>query len=150
MKVNIDKWAHEISDEIVLDFESRHGIKLPEPYRSFLIENNVCVTEPDGFFTKHVDSIAPGDKPDNELGVLRGFSDESEEWNLDWLYSVYVSSGRVAEEFLPIALDGAGNVICLGLGESESGKIYFWFHEDESQAPFCLAESFDSFLDSIK
>lgn len=149
MKVKIDKWGHEISDDVVQDFEVRHGIRLPETYRSFLLENNVCVTEPRGFFTRHVDTIASEDKPDDELGLLRGFSNEREEWNLDWLYSIYVSPGRIAKEFLPIALDGAGNVICLGLSETKSGKIYFWFHEEETNDPFLLADSLESFLNSF-
>lgn len=49
MKISIEKWGHKISDSEILAFEFKHRVKIPEPYRSFLAKNNVCVTESDGF-----------------------------------------------------------------------------------------------------
>jgi hypothetical protein len=149
MKISIEKWDHKISDNEILAFESKYGIQIPETYRCFLLENNVCITEPDGFFTKHVSKINKGDNPDNELGVFRVFSNETTEWNLEWLYSTYVIPARISNKYLPIALDAAGNVICLGISEDKVGKIYFWLHEDELRKPFCLADNLNAFLKSI-
>jgi hypothetical protein len=149
MNISIEQWSHEIIEDQILEFELKHRIQIPEPYRSFLLENNVCVTEPDAFFTKHVDKITQEDVPDDELGVFRGFSYDNEEWNLEWLYSIYVIAKIISNEYLPISLDGAGNVICIGVSEGKMGKIYFWLHEDELKEPFCLADSFHSFINSI-
>jgi hypothetical protein len=149
MKITIEKWGHEISANEIMAFEFKYGIQIPEPYRSFLSKNNVCVTEPDGFFTKHVDKITQEDNPDDELGVFRGFSDKNDEWCLEWLYSIYVTSERISSEYLPITLDGAGNVICIGVSEGKKGKVYFCFNENTLKNPFCLADCFNDFLNSI-
>jgi hypothetical protein len=149
MNVNVEKWENRIIDDEILAFEFKHSIQIPKLYKIFLAKNNVCVTEPDGFFTKHVKHINKEDKPDNELGVFRGFLINNEEWNLEWLYSIFVLSDRITEDYLPITMDGAGNIICLGIIENNKGKVYFWFAEEESKDPFCLADNFNDFLNSI-
>jgi cell wall assembly regulator SMI1 len=55
----------------------------------------------------------------------------------------------VYQRILPIAADGAGNPICIGVADAIYGKIFIWWHEEENDLT-CLADDFDSFLNSLR
>jgi len=39
--------------------------------------------------------------------------------------------GRMPSTIIPIADDGGGNQICIGIKGGEQGKIYYWDHNNE-------------------
>jgi hypothetical protein len=59
--------------------------------------------------------------------------------------------------FLPLAVDPGGNLICLVISGTNTGKVYFWDHEEEveeGQQPgysnvYLIANSFNEFLNSL-
>ncbi len=58
------------------------------------------------------------------------FRIEEAEYSLSWW--VTRSTYRIPEEFIPIADDPGGNLICLGIKGTYYENIYFWDHEQES------------------
>ena len=150
MNISVENWSYPIDESIVIDFEKKHNINIPNPYRQFLIDFNVAYVKPRRFFNKHVSQIQSGDEPDEGLDLFRGFSTD-EEWCLDWYMDIYIYSGRISKVFLPIAAAAGGNVICIGIAGNNHGKIFFWDHEDEydGESLTCLADDLNSFLNSL-
>lgn len=147
--MKIENWSYPVNEKTVANFEQKYQIHLPADYREFLIKYNVAYVLPDGFYTKHTSKIRPDEKPDNEIGIFRGFANsEKLEWNLDWYISIYWDTRRILKDLLPISCDGSGNVICIGLSNDIFGKIFFWEHESEGNI-ICLADNFHSFLESF-
>jgi hypothetical protein len=50
---------------------------------------------------------------------------------------------RIPVDFIPIADDPGGNLICLGVGKN-FGKVYFWDHEEEADGDFGEEPSFNN------
>lgn len=152
MSLSIKNLSYAIDESIVVDFEKRHNINIPNPYRQFLIDFNVAYVMPCRFFQKNVNQIEANDEPDEILDIFRGFAiDKDEEWCLDWYMDIYTYSDRISKDFLPIAAAAGGNVICIGIANNNYGKIFFWDHEDEynGESLLCLADDFNSFLNSL-
>ena len=40
-------------------------------------------------------------------------------------------NGRMPDTLIPIADDGGGNQICLGVAGAQLGKVYYWDHDNE-------------------
>lgn len=49
-------------------------------------------------------------------------------------------------DYLPIAEDSGGNLICLSMNDENYGKIYFAVHDSEEPTYCYIANSFTSFL----
>ncbi|WP_052339366.1 SMI1/KNR4 family protein [Gorillibacterium massiliense] len=47
---------------------------------------------------------------------------------------------RIPSSLIPIADDGKGNLICIGVKDGRNEKIYFWYHENELTARAMLNE----------
>lgn len=150
MNIAVENWSYAIDESVVVDFEKRHGINIPDPYRQFLIDFNVAYVSPSYFFHKHVSQITSNDKSNEMLEIFRGFADD-EVRCLDWYMDIYTYSDRISKVFLPIAAVAGGNVICIGIASHNYGKIFFWDHEYEYNGDelFCLADDFNSFLNSL-
>lgn len=153
MNIEIEKIAGDIDDRAIDEFEASCGLSLPSEYRSFLLKYNVGCPKKNGFFYKHVEKIKRGDEPDGSISYFYGLSG-NETWRLQWAYEIYVKNSRIPKEYLPIATDPGGNNLCIGVGEGNYGKIYFWDHEKEvyeDEDPFkLLANDFDSFINSLE
>lgn len=150
MDIKVRKRSYDIDESVVIAFEKKHNLRIPDQYRQFLIQYNVASVEPFYFFIKHVNDIKPNDSTNDELGVFFGFAGADDpEWDLEWRMDIYVDSGRLSTDFLPIATDGAGNPICIGVADAVYGKIFIWWHEKENDLT-CLADDFDSFLNSLR
>ena len=95
------------------EFESRHGIKLDEEYRRFLVKYN------------------GGDTPDTKVGI-RGFSSD-----LRYLYGINAKENIEDhldipvwdnKRYLPIGEDFFGNYYVIDLSY-DKGSVYFCDHE---------------------
>ena len=129
--------------------EEELGVRLPDDYRAFLVKFNGGRPEPNWFPVQG--ELGMGGV-DLFLGV-RGAGD----WD-DLLTAKRRLLERMPAHMLPIADAECGNVICLSLGTSDSGSVYYWDHEleaDEGEVPtysnlFKVADSFSAFFDSIR
>jgi hypothetical protein len=121
------------------EFETRNGITLPEPYRSFLAETN-------------------GGRPLNQEFVVEGWgsSGVSDFYAIGTGNSFDLDAARdrfldvLPKDVLAIASDPGGNQICLGLNADLAGKIFFWDHEDASRQLREISPSFQSFVNDLK
>ncbi len=150
MAVKIENSYGQISPEQIQAFEARTGIDLPDAYRKFLLASNGGEPTPDVF-----------DVPDwhgqsTILAGLYGIHDGPHR-NLEKVLKG--SAGVLPPQFLAIAEDAGGNLVCLGIQGKHRGHIYFWDHEDELDEDgkskldmsnmYLLAKDLNSFLDKL-
>lgn len=122
MTVTLQATGAPIGPEHVAALEQRIGQGLPGDYRQFLLDVNGGEPEVNYY------------PPAEDLGVsVRDFfqlgSDDryiSLETHLD------VYAGRVPPDFLPVANDDGGDLICLSLRDHDYGRVYLWDHNWES------------------
>ncbi len=148
--MKIRKSGKQIDENVLKKFEIELEKSLPSEYREFLLEHNICSVRPNGFHIKHVSEISQEDEPDDMLGCFLGFDDsELKESTLSWALSVY--KDRIPKDYIPINFDYGGNVICIGINGFDRGKIFFWDHEREGELDnmLCIADSFESFINSL-
>jgi SMI1 / KNR4 family (SUKH-1) len=96
--------------------------------------------------------------------IIYGFS--KEKLSLDIINNIETYTKRMPNSLIPVGTDGSGNQICLGISDEESGKIFFWDHENECMDGFLnenksdidkywnniyfLANNFDEFLSLLE
>jgi cell wall assembly regulator SMI1 len=118
-------------------FERALGHTLPDDYRAFLLENNGGTPSPCDF------TIGEGDI--SHVNDMYGLHDGPTHARLDHIRRVY--RGRIPGHLLPIADDPGGNEICIGLSDSQRGRVYFWDHETGTMEE--IAPSFRDFMDGL-
>jgi hypothetical protein len=116
----------------IQQFEANQGISFPEAYREFLLGSNGgrpplnnVLEVPDWPFQSTVISYF--------FGLNTGDS-------YDLLDNMVRYQGRIPRICVPIADDAGGNILCLVVDGDQSGSIFFWDHENESENP----DSFDN------
>ncbi|MCA9675228.1 MAG: SMI1/KNR4 family protein [Myxococcales bacterium] len=129
--------------------EQALGVKLPVPYRRFLLTHNGGRPHPRGF------SFA-----DQEDGSLLDsfYSVECADRMFDLVSRVRAWRARVPNDLIAIGIDAGGSLVCLGVQGPRSGKVYFWSLEDESdprdptnnENVWLCADDFDGFLASFR
>lgn len=142
MKIDNQNQYGSLSSEVLADFESQLGVKLPQDYRDHLLKYNGGDPRPNTF------DISP-DEGQSNVHNLYGLHDGPYYSNLREVVEVF--KGRIPNGLLPISGDDGGNIICLGLSKKYLGKIYFWDHEKESSffksvALTLIAPSFSTFM----
>jgi hypothetical protein len=129
--------------------EEELGARLPDDYRAFLIKFNGGRPEPNWFPMQGELGVGGVDL---FLGIRR-----PGEWD-DLLTAKRRLLERMPPHMLPIAHAECGNLICLSLGGSDSGSVYYWDHEleaDEGEEPTYanlshVADSFATFWEAIR
>ena len=128
-------------------FEDKLGIKLPNDYRSFLLEHN------GGDYPFEVStSFGPSDP---RYTIVKSFYPLFTDEDSLLAVSRRVNS-QLPQGFLPIGTDGMGNHICLVFSEQDKGSIWFWDHELSQKGGWPplnsdrLANHFTEFYDSLE
>jgi hypothetical protein len=144
--MNIQSKNVKIKEENILRFEQNFSIELPDDYKNFLLQYNGGI--PDKLILsveKYGDSI---------LKELYGIVDEQIR---DIPSNIKTYNNRIPSEFIPIGCDQLGNQIIMGVGTKYKHKIYFWWHEGESESEkpvysniYLISENFTSFIESLK
>ena len=129
--------------------EQALGVKLPAPYRAFLLMHNGGRPSPDGF-----------DFADHEEGSLLNtfYSVKCTEEEFDLEINARGWRARVPNDLIVIGNDAGGNLVCIGVEGKRYGKVYFWSLEDETdprdptnyENVWLCAEDFDQFLASFQ
>ncbi|MDM5186393.1 SMI1/KNR4 family protein [Bacillus sp. DX4.1] len=139
--VNLHK---NLSLEEIEEFETEHQVSFTKKYKRFLMKWNGGYPEPSFF----------------KVSDKQGVSVLNEFYGIGDIYSnlgdyIDIYEYRLPDDFVPIANDPGGNVICLGTKEPYYEKIYFWDHEQEPEDPddmsnmYFLASDIDEFLNSL-
>ncbi|HEY1016272.1 MAG TPA: SMI1/KNR4 family protein [Herpetosiphonaceae bacterium] len=117
-------------------------IKLPPPYRDFLLTTNGGVPS-----LTHV--------PAGGGHIVHFFYSlvAKQRW-ADLAWSINTLDGRLPRDLIAFASDPCGNQFCIGVAGQRFGQVYIWDHEDERDEDdedrygnlTLLAPSFDQFL----
>ena len=133
------------------DLETATRQIYPAQYKQFLLMNNGGRPKENNFKFKAVADNLDG-------GIVDGFYGidlELKVNNLDSAYKTYL--GRMPKNIIPVAHDPFGNQICISVSGNDSGKVYFWDHEEEVsegleagyQNLYLIADSFEEFLNQL-
>jgi hypothetical protein len=143
-----------LDEKRVAAFEARRGVPLPAEYRRFLLRTNGGTPDPEVGFA-FTEGGRPSDSVLNQFYILKANADDP---NLDEAIETFVDAGRMPSHLLPFADDQFGNQLCLSLGASDYGAVYFWNHEREPEAGdgppsfdnlSLVAGGFDAFLELL-
>lgn len=144
--INFLESGEKLTLQDIETFETNKNVELTELYKKFLLEQN------GGYPDKNCFVISDDQGADNTNYFFR-IKDEG--YNMSWALDMY--EGRMPEEFIPIADDPGGNLICLGIKGTYYENIYFWDHEQESgdgepnmSNMYYLAPDIFTFIDSLK
>ena len=138
----ISKFDTTDIEKKIADFESKHGISLPEQYRGFMLKYNGGDTPETDFKCKRTSSDV---RAFFGIGCDDYYSFENLfEKVLAWSDPLpkYIKKG-----FLPIAEDSYGNYILIGISEENIGQIFFADHEKGGRRKL-LTDDFAGFIRS--
>jgi SMI1-KNR4 cell-wall len=158
-----------VTEEELTSIETVLGNVLPEDYREFLqtfgaasfgelVEIRLTRSSP--LFAPDVKNVPLFEKA--PLSHFYGAMDG----NQSLAKRITTYRDRIPETMIPIADDGGGHQICLGINGKEQGKVYYWDHGNEPldeddyleeygeprtpeaifQNVYMIAESFEDFL----
>lgn len=142
--MDFDETGKRTTSENVRRFETTLGIELPADYKSFLLQINGGYPSDDLEF-----NIGDNDSQSvlSHFYMLGRSNDDI--ISLEECIDDFVQTGRISQNYLPIADDAFGNQICLGICGGEYGQVFFWDHENNSQRMVKIANSFRSFCDNL-
>jgi cell wall assembly regulator SMI1 len=136
-----------IDKSTLASFESKLGIMLPDAYRRFLLKSNGGRPDPAYF---DVPSW-----PDGGISVGDFFGIRSQRAaNLQ--FWIDEAGNELLPDFIPVADDPGGNLLCLRLTEPDRGAIYYWDAspdrdlDETTGTMFKVAESIDEFLKRLR
>lgn len=133
-------------------FEGNFNVKLPEDYKSFLIENNGGYPA-ELLFTPDFVEIDPTVKAENRQGTdVEKFLSLSE---VSFEYEDILNEDYIPNEYVPIACTSFGNLLLIYVSsEKQYGGVYFANHDlyDSNNDCFTIskvANSFSAFINSL-
>lgn len=134
--VDGDEFA-PVSESEIGAIEGDLGVRLPEPYRTFLATYGASMfggASPDNPYVEFrpLEPLPPQFQGGN--GLLASFygAEREEDDMLGLGARIRYYSGRMPESIIPIG-DSWGSQICLGIKGDEAGKVYFWDEQNEPQ-----------------
>jgi hypothetical protein len=124
--IEMEEQAPSVTGAVIAEFETQHGIKLPEDYRDFMLECNGGRPIEDWGFTfieTGVDTLTSS--------LICDFLSFGGEYNSlqNTYFNSVIEDGLTPTGFLPIASDPGGNTIYLVAVGEDSGSVYFGNHE---------------------
>lgn len=131
-----------ISEGTVAKMETASGLSFPAAWKEFLQTYNVGVP-------------AHRDYQRNGLDfTIQHFLGASKTNFEDLGYVMDFYSGRIPEEYIPVAIVQGGNLLCM---DTSSGFLYYWDHEvhdtgandDDAEPLNMVAGSLEDFIDEL-
>jgi len=130
--------------------EEQLGTKLPNEYKHFLLSTS------GGQPLNNVFRKFESEKVIQEFPVDIFFGIDDNEIAGDIFSNRAVFSDRIPSDLLTIGSDGIGNMICIGIGSDNNGKIYIWYDKErELNEPILyrdiklIAKDFSDFANSL-
>lgn len=123
-------------ERILKRIEKEYELVLPPLYRFFLLNYKQSASDEEIAYSCNEPPPWSGDGKTLTLDwfLLPEAEDDNLEETLDNYYD------RLPSALVPISADMAGNLICIGVSDKATGKIYFWDHENELEAKLMLQE----------
>jgi hypothetical protein len=110
-----------VAEEELNAIETALGVALPGDYREFVQK----------FGTSAFGALVQFQPIEGEVGPLSHFYGSKSAGSNSLMRNVEKYQGRMPETMIPIADDGGGNQICLGIDGEDQGKVYYWDHHNE-------------------
>lgn len=153
MKLMMSDTSPPLTVAEIQSFEASQQILLPAEYKQFLLLHNGGKPDRRLFRFNH---SAVGEFV-GEVGMFFSIDETSTDSLFEYMETY---SGRVPTDLLPVARDIGGNLICISVGNANSGQMFFWDHEGEYEIPVAkevdyrnidfLATSFDEFVNHLE
>ena len=118
--VPIGKAFVPVNETELNSIETALGVALPGDYREFVQK----------YGTSAFGELVQFQPIEGEKGPLSHFYG-SRTGNQSLAKYIEVYRGRMPDTIIPIADDGGGNQICIGIKGKEQGKVYYWDHHNE-------------------
>jgi hypothetical protein len=158
---------NRVDEEELSSLEAFLGAALPGDYRLFLSEYGASG------FGEYVEfqpvHRLPPEISTSGRGPFGCFYGANSERHQNLMKKIKTFRGRMPDTLIPIAGDGGGNQICLGISGSEKDKVYYWDHNNEwdeadyledhgkpmppemkFQNAYLIARSFEDFIQRIE
>jgi hypothetical protein len=144
--VEIKTHSSPIRESDITNFEKNNALKLPEDYKNFMLQYNGGYPMPNSFKIKKYGA--------SMMDCFYGINAKTDIRDMEYNKKIYKK--RVPKEFLIIGADQLGNLILIGIKDKYINKIYFWWHEEESDTDepvytniYMIADNFNTFLNSL-
>lgn len=129
--------------------EKAVGAQLPKEYRSFLLKYNGGIPTPNAFPV-----IGWRGNPTGEIQRFFGIGTEAKHNDIAWNLTTFAD--RLPDAVLPVGNSPSGDLVCISLRGSHSGRVLYWdsYGDSEPQAwgtngasnLYPIAETFDELL----
>jgi hypothetical protein len=123
MNVIIEKSGEIISEAQLSAIESKLGVKLPQEYRSFILESNGGVPSPSGFSTED-------GKVESYVSQFYIFGGSIED-DFETCFNFYTKGGLIPPNLVAVAKDPVDNQVLLGVSGDDYGKLFYWSADEE-------------------
>ena len=142
LNMNVNNGKQKLTEKELSDFEQKHGITLPDDYKSFLTSFYSCYIKEGYYYPMTERSTLT---PENGMEMIDYF------YNTEFISGADNFISLWGSKVLPIGRV-TGDYICIDVREDNFGKIYHLYHESEqSDEALCLAaDSFSDFILSFK
>ena len=152
-KIEIENQKEPANPKKIREFEQLTKLELPNEYKKWLLTYNGGKPKiEDTFYFIH-----PIDKNEKVGGINYFYA--LYEGEVSNLYKTYITFlNRIPAELIPIADNGCGDQICLGIKGKHLNKVYFWGHENEvmedNKEPwwdnvYLIANTFADFINKL-
>ena len=144
--ITVVEQGKPITADDIRQTEVKLGIAIPEPYRSFLLNNNGGRPEPEGI---DIDGL-----PGEETAVRSFFAiADADEFNTIERNLELLREGYPHKTVLPIAEDISNGIFCLDLEEGKGFPVVYFewggAWKSEPYEPLHVAADFDAFLSKM-
>lgn len=140
-----------VTEEDIIELGKKLKVDIPKSYKDFLL--TTYGGQPLNNTFRKIDSKK---KIINEVSVNVFLGVDPREPATDIRANYRTYSDRIPKELLPIAHDGIGNVLCIGIENENIGKIFIWYDKERplDEPPSyrdieLLAENFDEFTKGL-
>jgi SMI1-KNR4 cell-wall len=154
MNIKILDCANNMSQNEILELETKIRVPLPGTYKDFLMQYNGGKPEPNEFI--YVENSH------EKYAILQrflGISERSYSNLYGYIETFKEHEERIPSNLIPIAHDPGGNLICISVMGEDIGKVYFWERDGEADIDggevadysnvYWIADSFTDFIAGI-
>ncbi len=129
-------------DEVYLqNFEIKLGQSLPAGFRRFLLRHN------GGGPSKYLFNYYSTENEEEAEGDILRFLGLHDDDPNSIQTKIQGIGGRISSIFVPVGTTNSGDLLCLGVQDEVTGKIFLWKHEFKTLE--FIANDFDEFISKL-